>query len=94
MYPRVVYYRHGFATKDVLMCDDCHKLEREFYESRLTTAITESNAHEAICLTIKEKTSSSTSIPFYFIRMTIDLSMIKKLAMELLLVLHTKIAPI
>jgi hypothetical protein len=22
MYPRTVYYRHGFATKDVLMCDD------------------------------------------------------------------------
>jgi hypothetical protein len=21
MYPRTVYYRHGFATKDVLMCE-------------------------------------------------------------------------
>ena len=57
MYPRTVYYRHGFAKKDVLMCDDCHKIERRFYEFRLTTAITENNAYEAICQTIKEKSS-------------------------------------
>jgi hypothetical protein len=49
MYPRTVYYRHGFAKKDVLMCDDCHKIERRFYESRLTTHVTENNAYEAIC---------------------------------------------
>ncbi|HZI72257.1 MAG TPA: hypothetical protein VFD60_13960 [Nitrososphaeraceae archaeon] len=35
MYPRIVYYRHGFAKKDVLICDDCSKIEREFYEPRL-----------------------------------------------------------
>ena len=57
MYPRVVYYRHGFAKKDVLMCDDCHKIERRFYESRLIAVPTEHKAYEAICQIIKEKTA-------------------------------------
>jgi hypothetical protein len=39
------------------MCDDCHKIERRFYGFRLTTAITENNTYEAICQTIKEKSS-------------------------------------
>jgi hypothetical protein len=61
MYPRTVYYRYGFAKKDVLMCDDCHKIERRFYESRFTTHVTEHKAYEAICQIIKEKTTSSSS---------------------------------
>jgi hypothetical protein len=64
MYPRVVYYRYGFAKRDILMCDDCHKIESEFYEFRLITVVTESNAYEAICQVIKEKTSSSSSSSF------------------------------
>jgi hypothetical protein len=60
MYPRTVYHRNGFAKKDVLMCDDCHKIERRFYESRLTTHVTEHKAYEVICMTIKEKTSSKS----------------------------------
>jgi hypothetical protein len=56
MYPRVVYYRHGFAKKDVLICDDCNKIEREFYEPRLIAIPTIYNAYEAICQIIKEKT--------------------------------------
>jgi hypothetical protein len=56
MYPRVVYYRHGFAKKDVLMCDDCNKIEREFYEPRLIAVPTIHDAYEAICEIIKEKT--------------------------------------
>jgi hypothetical protein len=55
MYPRTVYYRHGFAKKDVLMCDDCHEIERKCYGSRLTTTITENNAYESICQSIREK---------------------------------------
>jgi hypothetical protein len=64
MYPRVVYYRHGFVKKDVLICDDCTKIERDFYESRLIAITTEYNAYEAICQIIKEKTSSSLSSSF------------------------------
>jgi hypothetical protein len=56
MCPRTVYYRYGFAKKDVLMCDDCHKIESEFHEFRLIAVITESKAYEAICQIIKEKT--------------------------------------
>jgi superfamily II helicase len=48
MYPRTVYYRHGFAKKDVLICDDCNKIEREFYEPRLTTLVTKHN-HLVVC---------------------------------------------
>src|SRR5437879_5945479 len=62
MYPRVVYYRHGFAKKDVLMCDDCHKIESEFHEFRLITVVTENNAYEAICQVIKEKTAANPSL--------------------------------
>ena len=80
MYPRAIYYRYGFATKDVLMCDDCHKIERKFYESRLTTHVTEHNAYEVICLTIMK----NHQIPFYFRKIIIiPLSTIKKLIMEL-----------
>ena len=43
------------------MCDDCHKTEREFYEFRLIAVPTEHKAYEAICMTIKEKTTSSTT---------------------------------
>jgi hypothetical protein len=58
MYPRAVYYRHGFAKKGVLMCDDCHKLERQHFGFRLVAVTTEDRAYEAICLTIKEQSSS------------------------------------
>jgi hypothetical protein len=61
MYPRTVYYRHGFAKKDVLICDDCHKIESEFYEFRLVAVTTEYNAYEAICHVIKHKTSPLSS---------------------------------
>src|SRR5690349_10464359 len=64
MYPRTVYYRYGFAKKDVLMCDDCTKIEEKHFKSRLTTYITQDNAYEAICLTIKEKTLSTTTNSF------------------------------
>lgn len=61
MYPRTVYYRYGFAKKDVLMCDDCNKIEEKHFKSRLTTYIAQDNAYEAICLTIKEKTLSTST---------------------------------
>ena len=64
MYPGTVYYRYGFAKKDVLMCDDCNKIEEKHFKSILTTYITEDKAYEAICQVIKEKTSSSSSSSF------------------------------
>lgn len=61
MYPRTVYYKYGFAKKDVLMCDDCHKIESEFHEFGLIAVPTESNAYETISQKIKEKTAESSS---------------------------------